>query len=160
MAGNRGVAQFGRAPGLGPGGRRFESCRSDHLKARLLILRGLFLFAGRAGGLVAMTSGSCIPERENTRSFSLNSLGVMIKGIWNLSHILRYRIRKNSYRLAQNHDLWYNDSVVFQEPLLLVIKPSAYDNSYPENSRKVYLQYTDFLLEKTVTIASAEASRD
>ena len=26
----RGVAQLGRAPGLGPGGRRFESCRSDH----------------------------------------------------------------------------------------------------------------------------------
>ena len=26
----RGVAQFGRVPGLGPGGRRFESCRSDH----------------------------------------------------------------------------------------------------------------------------------
>ena len=25
----RGVAQFGRAPGLGPGGRRFESCRPD-----------------------------------------------------------------------------------------------------------------------------------
>ena len=30
----RGVAQFGRAPGLGPGGRRFESCRSDHLITR------------------------------------------------------------------------------------------------------------------------------
>ena len=28
----RGMAQFGRAPGLGPGGRRFESCCSDHLK--------------------------------------------------------------------------------------------------------------------------------
>mgnify|MGYP007113600788 CR=1 FL=1 len=26
----RGVAQFGSAPGLGPGGRRFESCRPDH----------------------------------------------------------------------------------------------------------------------------------
>ena len=25
----RGVAQFGRAPRLGRGGRRFESCRSD-----------------------------------------------------------------------------------------------------------------------------------
>ena len=28
----RGMAQFGRAPGLGPGGRRFESCCSDHQK--------------------------------------------------------------------------------------------------------------------------------
>ena len=26
---NREVAQFGRAPGLGPGGRRFESCLPD-----------------------------------------------------------------------------------------------------------------------------------
>ena len=26
---SRGVAQFGRAPGLGPGGRRFKSCRPD-----------------------------------------------------------------------------------------------------------------------------------
>ena len=25
----RGVAQSGSAPGLGPGGRRFESCRPD-----------------------------------------------------------------------------------------------------------------------------------
>ena len=27
----RGVAQSGSAPGLGPGGRRFESCLPDHL---------------------------------------------------------------------------------------------------------------------------------
>lgn len=27
----RGVAQFGSARGLGPWGRRFESCRPDHL---------------------------------------------------------------------------------------------------------------------------------
>ena len=26
----RGVAQAGSAPGLGPGGRRFESCLPDH----------------------------------------------------------------------------------------------------------------------------------
>ena len=26
----RGVAQSGSAPGSGPGGRRFESCRPDH----------------------------------------------------------------------------------------------------------------------------------
>ena len=26
----RDVAQFGSAPGLGPGGRRFESCHPDH----------------------------------------------------------------------------------------------------------------------------------
>ena len=29
----RGVAQFGSAPGLGPGGRRFESCRPDQKSA-------------------------------------------------------------------------------------------------------------------------------
>ena len=28
----REVAQLGRAPGLGPGGRRFESCLPDHKK--------------------------------------------------------------------------------------------------------------------------------
>ena len=28
----RGVAQSGSAPGLGPGGRRFESCRPDKQK--------------------------------------------------------------------------------------------------------------------------------
>ena len=27
---NRDVAQFDRAPGLGPGGRRLESCHPDH----------------------------------------------------------------------------------------------------------------------------------
>ena len=30
----REVAQLGRAPGLGPGGRRFESCLPDHKKRR------------------------------------------------------------------------------------------------------------------------------
>ena len=29
MKHHRGVAQFGSAPGLGPGGRKFESCRPD-----------------------------------------------------------------------------------------------------------------------------------
>ena len=29
---NRGVAQSGSASGLGPEGRRFKSCRPDHLK--------------------------------------------------------------------------------------------------------------------------------
>lgn len=29
-SGCRGVAQFGSAPGLGPGGRRFESFHLDH----------------------------------------------------------------------------------------------------------------------------------
>ena len=29
----RGVAQFGRVPGLGPGCRRFKSCRPDHTGA-------------------------------------------------------------------------------------------------------------------------------
>ena len=28
----RGVAQSGSAPGLGPGGRRFESCRPDKVE--------------------------------------------------------------------------------------------------------------------------------
>lgn len=31
---NREVAQAGSAPGLGPGGRRFESCLPDHLKKK------------------------------------------------------------------------------------------------------------------------------
>ena len=40
---NRGVAQFGSAPGLGPGGRRFESCRLDQLKKSVRAFKdGLF----------------------------------------------------------------------------------------------------------------------
>lgn len=34
---HREIAQFGRAPGLGPGGRRFESCCSDHLNLTFLL---------------------------------------------------------------------------------------------------------------------------
>ncbi len=30
----RDVAQLGRAPGLGPGGRMFKSCRPDHTQFR------------------------------------------------------------------------------------------------------------------------------
>ena len=33
----RGVAQPGSAPGLGPGGRRFESCRPDKIQSKLLV---------------------------------------------------------------------------------------------------------------------------
>ena len=33
----RNVAQFGRAPGLGPGGRRFKSCHSDSLAMNLFL---------------------------------------------------------------------------------------------------------------------------
>ena len=32
----RGVAQSGSAPGLGPGGRRFESCRPDLFRCKSL----------------------------------------------------------------------------------------------------------------------------
>lgn len=35
---NRGVAQPGSAPGLGPGGRRFESCRPDATKKILIVV--------------------------------------------------------------------------------------------------------------------------
>ena len=31
------VAQPGRAPGLGPGGRMFESCHTDHFKKPLYV---------------------------------------------------------------------------------------------------------------------------
>ena len=43
---HRGVAQSGSAPGLGPGGRRFESCHPDksNLKALLAMSQGFFLF--------------------------------------------------------------------------------------------------------------------
>ena len=41
----RGVAQSGSAPGLGPGGRRFESCRPDFfLKRQPSIWLSLFFF--------------------------------------------------------------------------------------------------------------------
>jgi hypothetical protein len=39
---NREVAQAGSAPGLGPGGRRFESCLPDHLESSAAML-GFFL---------------------------------------------------------------------------------------------------------------------
>ena len=35
----RSMAQFGSAPGLGPGGRRFESYCSDHFKLKQEMLR-------------------------------------------------------------------------------------------------------------------------
>ena len=38
----RGVAQSGSAPGLGPGGRRFESCRPDN-KAKKIFLLSFFV---------------------------------------------------------------------------------------------------------------------
>ena len=40
----RGVAQSGSAPGLGPGGRRFESCRPD-LKEKCFDEAFLFFYA-------------------------------------------------------------------------------------------------------------------
>ena len=45
--GNRGVAQFGRVPGLGPGGRRFEPCHPDiknHARRGFFVF-GLMIFA-------------------------------------------------------------------------------------------------------------------
>jgi len=44
---DREVAQAGSAPGLGPGGRRFESCLPDKQEA-LHTVRGFFIDAGRA----------------------------------------------------------------------------------------------------------------
>lgn len=41
LTGKRDVAQLGSASGLGPEGRRFESCHPDHLKIKALNL-GLF----------------------------------------------------------------------------------------------------------------------
>ena len=35
----RNVAQLGRAPGLGPGGRRFESCHSDVVMVFVIVNR-------------------------------------------------------------------------------------------------------------------------
>ena len=43
---NREVAQAGSAPGLGPGGRRFESCLPDQSKQSLFdYVKKAFLFA-------------------------------------------------------------------------------------------------------------------
>ncbi len=43
----REVAQLGRAPGLGPGGRRFESCLPDLNNLFLIIYYLLFMFFSR-----------------------------------------------------------------------------------------------------------------
>ena len=40
----RGVAQSGSAPGLGPGGRRFESCRPDKQKRLFFFRRAFFAY--------------------------------------------------------------------------------------------------------------------
>ena len=41
---NRDVAQLGSAPPWGGGGRRFKSCRSDHLRKNTFLIKGVFLF--------------------------------------------------------------------------------------------------------------------
>src|SRR6202046_1248130 len=59
----RGVAQPGRAPGSGPGGRRFESSRPDHLKS--FILEGLersWLLAVRSAVSVTMVETMATPR--------------------------------------------------------------------------------------------------
>ena len=51
----RGVAQPGSAPGLGPGGRRFESCRPDKKRH---ITMCLFFFVSLLSGKLFLSTGS------------------------------------------------------------------------------------------------------
>ena len=53
----RGVAQSGSAPGLGPGGRRFESCRPDD-KVRSFLVADFFVFICRMC-YFSLASSSC-----------------------------------------------------------------------------------------------------
>ena len=57
----RDVAQLGRAPGLGPGGRRFESCRPDYITQ--VIDRGVAQLA-RASGSYPGGRGFDSPRRD------------------------------------------------------------------------------------------------
>ncbi len=50
--GNRGVAQSGSAPGLGPGGRRFESCHPDKKLLKTMLLNESHRFKGFKAGHV------------------------------------------------------------------------------------------------------------
>ncbi len=66
----RGVAQAGSAPGLGPGGRRFESCLPDHDSVSVDI-RGFRLFRSRTVSIgVAFTfrRHRCIGMTDATRN--------------------------------------------------------------------------------------------
>ena len=62
---NREVAQFGRAPGLGPGGRRFESCLPDCSLKRKLQDGGVAQLA-RASGSYPGGRGFDPPRRYCT----------------------------------------------------------------------------------------------
>ena len=44
---DREVAQAGSAPGLGPGGRRFESCLPDHFKDEARSESGFYFFCSK-----------------------------------------------------------------------------------------------------------------
>ncbi len=47
----RGVAQSGSAPGLGPGGRRFESCRPDKYANAMCCFQHVAFFLVSSGSL-------------------------------------------------------------------------------------------------------------
>ncbi len=59
----RGVAQPGRAPALGAGCRKFESCRPDHFKQAKPFL---FSAAGHAFFLVPLLKCPAFPQTART----------------------------------------------------------------------------------------------
>ena len=69
LNGRRDVAQFGSAPALGAGRRRFESCRPDHMRV---------WFNGRTEAFQASNAGS-IPV---TRSIKMPGQSLMCSGLF------------------------------------------------------------------------------
>src|SRR5579859_2881245 len=60
---DREVAQAGSAPGLGPGGRRFESCLPDEQEARSDSCG--FCFSGSGESLLSKADGKTKPSRRS-----------------------------------------------------------------------------------------------
>ena len=66
----REVAQAGSAPGLGPGGRRFESCLPDKMNSKDYVLCYFFILgnagsAWRCGARVAGSLPDCVTQAGN-----------------------------------------------------------------------------------------------
>gem|GEM_PF-6487900 len=69
----RGVAQFGSAPALGAGGRRFESCRPDHfqeLKRASLVIKARLLFSTVAK---ERKTNAVLPGKDNNTGIRLSA---------------------------------------------------------------------------------------
>ena len=80
--GYRGVAQFGRARGLGPRSRRFKSCHPDYCS-------GIGLMSGRRTVLIRRRTKSCRP-RFQAASFTRVALTKGIEQLLSTNRLFRF----------------------------------------------------------------------